>query len=156
MLHHKLSVDLCQDRMESTTQMLKEREIWAVVAEDDCAARTRPSSLGKMFLHVFTLGKDERMVEMSNFPSIIAVFFHFHEAPTFPAQCSGDPNSDLPGPSAGPRRPRPKRRRRQSRRRGARAGRGRRKRRRSGWPWRRWMRPAGRWRMDGIWMGRMT
>ena len=58
-MHHKLSVHLCQDRMESTTQMLKEREIWAVVAEDDCAARTRPS-LGKMFLHVFTL---ERMVE---------------------------------------------------------------------------------------------
>ena len=58
MLHHKLPVHLCQDCMESTTQMLKEREIWAVVAEDDCAARTRPSSLGKMFLHVFTL---ERM-----------------------------------------------------------------------------------------------
>lgn len=33
------------------------------------------------------------MVEMSNFPSMIAVFFHFihfHEASTFPAQCSAD------------------------------------------------------------------
>lgn len=36
----ELEEERAKDRMESTTQMLKEREIWAVVAEDDCAART--------------------------------------------------------------------------------------------------------------------